>query len=320
MEKDDFRASLSFGPDRFGGPDWAELAGPDLAAAAIASSAVPLLQDLDGTAIRRNFIHVSDLVSAWKRDMSLSTHELTQFNRAILAVHGAASTDAFPRHLLQALRLVVPGDIGVADFSGIAEVRAFTAYDPGSAIPAAVNAAVHRHLRDNPLYGRRHARATSISDLMTRRAWHRTALYGEAYGQVGQEDGLALDVDLGCGGMLTLNVTRSRRGYSAAERLSLGLLRPHVHAQWTRLRTEQRWRDALARSAPSVLDALSARERDVLAWVAGGKSNRAIADLLDLRPGTVKRHLENIYRKLGVSGRRDAAMLVPPTTTEMGSG
>ncbi|RYI32755.1 MAG: NAD(P)-dependent oxidoreductase, partial [Acetobacteraceae bacterium] len=64
MEKDDFRASLSFGPDRFGGPDWAELAGPELAAAAIASSAVPLLQDHDGTAIRRNFIHLSDLVAA----------------------------------------------------------------------------------------------------------------------------------------------------------------------------------------------------------------------------------------------------------------
>jgi len=252
-------------------------------------------------------------------DMHLSTHELTQFNRAVLAVYGAPSADMFAKHLLHALRLIVPGDIRVADFSGIAEMSAFTAYDPGSAIPAEVNAAVHRHLRDNPLYGRRNERATSISDLMTRRAWHRTALHGEAYAKAGQEDGLALDIALGGDGLLTLNVTRGKRGYSAGERLALGLLRPHVHAQWSRLRAEQRWRHALARNTPSPLDALSAREREVLAWVAGGKTNAAIADLLDIRPGTVKRHLENIYRKLGIAGRRDAAVLLPRMTSEADS-
>ena len=64
MEKDDFRCSLSFGDDRFGGPDWAELAGPAVAAEARRTGAIPLLQDGAGTAIRRNFVHVSDLVSA----------------------------------------------------------------------------------------------------------------------------------------------------------------------------------------------------------------------------------------------------------------
>ena len=242
--------------------------------------------------------------------MSLSTYELVQLNRAILAVHGAASTQTYASHLLHALRLIVPGDICVADFSGVAEPGAMTAYDPGRAIPAEVNAAVHRHLTDNPLYGRRNAHATSISDLLGKRAWHRTALYGEAYARVGQEDGLALDIHLGDGGMVTLNATRGRRGYSTAERTSLGLLGTHVHAQWRRLRAEQRWRTALARATPSALDALSPREREVLAWVAGGKSNATIAALLDVRPGTVKRHLENIYRKLGVAGRSDAAALV----------
>lgn len=64
MEKDDFRAALSFGPDRFGGPDWAGLAGPEVAAEALRSGAVPVLQDREGRAIRRSFVHVSDLVSA----------------------------------------------------------------------------------------------------------------------------------------------------------------------------------------------------------------------------------------------------------------
>ena len=64
MEKDDFRYSLSFGPDLFGGPDWAALAGPQQAAAARRTGAIPVLQDRTGTAIKRNFVHVSDLVSA----------------------------------------------------------------------------------------------------------------------------------------------------------------------------------------------------------------------------------------------------------------
>jgi DNA-binding CsgD family transcriptional regulator len=244
--------------------------------------------------------------------MGMSTSALTRLNHAILAVRDAPGVDAFAAHLLHALRLIVPGDIRVADFSGIAEIRAHTAYDPGHAIPAEVDAAVHRHLRDNPLYGRRNARATSISDLLTKRQWRRTALFGEAYARAGQEDGLALDLALGHGGMLTLNVTRSTRGWSAVERTSLGLLGPHAQAHWRRLRAEQRWGDALARSAPSDLDTLSAREREVLGWVAGGRSNAEIATLLGIRAGTVKRHLENVYRKLGVSGRRDAAVLLAP--------
>lgn len=244
--------------------------------------------------------------------MSMSTAAVTRLNHAILAVSDASSLDVLAAHLLHALRLIVPGDIRVADFSGIAEIRGHTAYDPGHAIPAEVNAAVHRHLRDNPLYGRRNARATSISDLLTRRQWRRTALFGEAYARVGQEDGLALDLALGHGSMLTLNVTRGTRGYSAAERMSLGLLGPHAQAQWRRLRAQQRWGGALARTAPSPLDALSAREREVLGWVAGGRSNGEIATLLGIRAGTVKRHLETVYRKLGVTSRRDAAIMLAP--------
>jgi nucleoside-diphosphate-sugar epimerase len=40
------------------------MAGPDLAAAAKRTSAIPVLQDRNGIAIKRNFIHVSDLVAA----------------------------------------------------------------------------------------------------------------------------------------------------------------------------------------------------------------------------------------------------------------
>jgi len=54
-------------------------------------------------------------------------------------------------------------------------------------------------------------------------------------------------------------------------------------------------------------DVLTAREREVLAWVARGKTNNEIAQLLWLAPSTVRKHLENVYAKLGV-GTRTAAV------------
>ena len=51
---------------------------------------------------------------------------------------------------------------------------------------------------------------------------------------------------------------------------------------------------------------LTARELEVLALVATGKTNRAIADELRLSEKTVARHVSNIFTKLGLSSRAAA--------------
>jgi len=51
---------------------------------------------------------------------------------------------------------------------------------------------------------------------------------------------------------------------------------------------------------------LTPKERQVLAWVARGHSNREIAEGLFMAPGTVKTHLAHIYAKLGVNDRHEA--------------
>lgn len=51
---------------------------------------------------------------------------------------------------------------------------------------------------------------------------------------------------------------------------------------------------------------LTVRESEVMGWVARGKTNAQIAELLWLAPSTVRRHLENVYGKLGVSTRTAA--------------
>ena len=53
---------------------------------------------------------------------------------------------------------------------------------------------------------------------------------------------------------------------------------------------------------------LTPRERQILNWVAQGKTNGEIAAVLWVAPSTVRKHLENIYAKLGVHTRTAAVM------------
>ncbi|PDT81406.1 NAD(P)-dependent oxidoreductase [Sinorhizobium sp. BJ1] len=64
MEKDDLRFSLSFGDDVFGGPVWKDLVPEANARRYAKDGTVPLLLDADGRPLKRNFVHVDDLVSA----------------------------------------------------------------------------------------------------------------------------------------------------------------------------------------------------------------------------------------------------------------
>ena len=64
MEKDDFRYTLSFGDDLFGGPDWKTMVPAADARRCAEKGTVPLLKDADGRALKRNFVHVDDLVAA----------------------------------------------------------------------------------------------------------------------------------------------------------------------------------------------------------------------------------------------------------------
>ena len=55
--------------------------------------------------------------------------------------------------------------------------------------------------------------------------------------------------------------------------------------------------------------ALTPRETEVLSWVAKGKTNRDVGDILGLSPRTVNKHLEHVFEKLGVETRAAATAL-----------
>lgn len=69
-------------------------------------------------------------------------------------------------------------------------------------------------------------------------------------------------------------------------------------------------RAAPPRPAPAAADAdkLSPREREILGFIAKGRSNKEIARALDLAESTVKIHVQGILRKLNLSSRVQAAV------------
>lgn len=69
-------------------------------------------------------------------------------------------------------------------------------------------------------------------------------------------------------------------------------------------------RDQQAQQQIGVLQqalSLTHREAEVLLWIARGKSNRDMSEILGISPRTVNKHLEQIFTKLGVENRASAA-------------
>ncbi len=54
---------------------------------------------------------------------------------------------------------------------------------------------------------------------------------------------------------------------------------------------------------------LTSREKEILGWIAEGKTNAEIGVILAIAPSTVKKHVEHIFEKLNVTNRTTAAVI-----------
>ena len=69
-------------------------------------------------------------------------------------------------------------------------------------------------------------------------------------------------------------------------------------------------RDAIMdASALEIALPITKREAEVMLWVAQGKTNREIGEILSLSPRTINKHLEKIYTKIQVDNRTAATSL-----------
>ena len=111
---------------------------------------------------------------------------------------------------------------------------------------------------------------------------------------------LSLSVRNGPDHVVTLWLVRRTRDFSEHDRALLALVTPALE----RLLRER----PVAALPPS----LTVQERRVLGLVATGLSNAEIAEQLVVAPCTVRKHLENAYRKLGVTNRLAAIHAMEP--------
>lgn len=142
-------------------------------------------------------------------------------------------------------------------------------------------------------------RAYRLSDFVERRRFRSSRIYAEWFRPQHVESLITVGLDSPLSHTKVFLLARSGgRDFDPADCLVLDVLRPYLAMRY----------EAACRRPPTrrADDALTAREREILALVAEGNTNATIADQLCIARGTVRRHLENAYAKLDVHTRTAA--------------
>lgn len=229
----------------------------------------------------------------------LSESDYRQVLDVLYEAAGVEGPIPFPDPVLRALRRLVPCDVVTYHerLGGRAAV-VFTGEPLGPMTPE-IRAATRRTWKQCPLTPV--AAARKYSDVLTPRAFHRFELYQECARPLGVEDMFRLWLDPRGEDGARLEFDRARRDFTERDRAALDELRPHLE-QFRRRANRRR----AYRPASGVAARLTAREREVVQLVAEGMTNAAVARVLWLSPGTVRKHLENAYEKLEVHTRTAA--------------
>jgi DNA-binding CsgD family transcriptional regulator len=166
---------------------------------------------------------------------------------------------------------------------------------PAGALSAEDRTAFDRHFHQHPLV-RYHAyqrgpNTQRISDSLPLEQFRRSALYNDYYRRIRIDHAMALPIYVRDGLLVSFVLNRTRRDFTDRERALLDLMRPHLARIFRRVNS---------------LGGLTAREAEVLRWVAAGKSDAQVSAILRISARTVQKHLQNIYEKLGVENRTAA--------------
>jgi DNA-binding CsgD family transcriptional regulator len=208
--------------------------------------------------------------------------------------------DPFPEQVLTQLRRLIPCDVvSYGDFDP--DRRGWRCAprwvgEPHAPVTEAIREAFQALRNQHPHPPTDPAPLLRWSDRLSRHARRRLDLYWEVDRPLGCEHELTLWLTDSDGALGGFTFSRFLGDFTLRDLDVLGMLRPHLLQLATR--AAARW--------PEVAASLTPREREILAWVARGKSNHEIATILWLSPGTIRKHLDNIYAKLDVPNRTAA--------------
>jgi len=143
---------------------------------------------------------------------------------------------------------------------------------------------------------------TTLSDFYTPAQLKRTRMYRLFDQLLDFEHAMTVVLPSHAGTEARVMFFRQGRDFDERHRLTLALLRPHLVSAYQRSVERRR-----------VAGTLTRRQREVLHLVARGFSNDQIAKHLFLSSGTVRKHLDNVFRQLKVSSRAAAVARAFPT-------
>ena len=213
-------------------------------------------------------------------------------------LHEAAAVDGpvpFTQPVLHALRRLIPCD--VVTYHEHVDGRWGVTWhgEPRGPVTSALREAQRRCRQEDPLVPT--TGAQKYSDYLSRREFQRLSLYAEVARPLGVEDMFRLWLEPDGADGARLEFDRPDWCFRERDRTVLDVLLPHL----------RQFRINAVRRRPANGDArLTAREREVLSFVAEGRTNAEIARFLWISPDTVRKHLENAYDKLGVHSRTAA--------------
>ena len=244
--------------------------------------------------------------------MYVSLEKLQQAAQLIDALADLDEPGKLPQIVLPGIADLVKCDIVTYNQIGIAPGQAgyYLDYPHGCINPVNL-AAFEAHLEEHPLLI--HYRAggagepAKISDFLSQQRFHRLGLYSEFFRHIPVEYQIAFSLpDTQDGQLTAIALNRAGRDFSEDDRAVLTALSTPLGNAMRRARDRHGAGAALATAGADGLADLTDREVEVLQLAARGHTNLAIAREFDVSPRTVAKHLEHIYRKLGVASRAAA--------------
>jgi DNA-binding CsgD family transcriptional regulator len=238
---------------------------------------------------------------------------LRTLQQAVLLIDALADLDNpadFPRLVLPRLADLIGCDVITYNEISLDGCDIRYADYPCGIRDSATGEVLAAHLHEHPLVAHYQMSGdpgpVKISDFLSQQQFHRLGLYAEFYRYLAVEHQMAMALPAPDKQIVGLALNRSRTDFSETDRAVLDVLYAPLAAGLERARIRDRARRALEAQAAAAPSELTGREAQILQLVAAGRTNTAIARTLEVSPRTIAKHLEHIYRKLGVTSRAAA--------------